>query len=143
MRKENKSHTDKLCVIRLISTIGILGCVVNTKVNTNECVDITYSFSLHVGIQLKQPSWHSFYCFRFSIATIHRWDPVLSAKRLNNWHFAHLHFNSQLLKQQIVKLSEVQKCESPLENFHMVSTFVLYVSILCFDCIIYFEMDYA
>ena len=54
--KENKSHTDKLCVIRLISTIGILGCVVNTKVNTNECVDITYSFSLHVGIQLKQPS---------------------------------------------------------------------------------------
>ena len=49
MRKENKSHTDKLCVIRLISTIGILGCV-----NTNECVGgITYSFSLHVGIYLE------------------------------------------------------------------------------------------
>ena len=26
------------------------------------------------------------------------------------------------LKKQMVKLSEVQKCKSPLENFHMVST---------------------
>ena len=25
-------------------------------------------------------------------------------------------------KKQMVKLSEVQKCKSPLENFHMVST---------------------
>ena len=28
-------------------------------------------------------------------------------------------------KKQMVKLSEVQKCKSPLENFHMVSTLVV------------------
>ena len=37
---------------------------------------------------------------------------------------------NQPLKKEIVKFSEVIKCESPLENFHMVSTLLEYSALL-------------